>query len=74
MPQNRTSPSATDRPATGFHIDVIDLIERRPEYLRLSPVTYVLGIGYERMVNITSTLANRRILLNVQPHKPSVSR
>ena len=37
-------------------LEVVDfaLIEGRPEYLRLSPVTYVFGWLYERLVNATS--------------------
>ena len=55
----------------GFQVDTIDLIEKRPEYLRLSPVIYVVGIGYEKAVNFTPALANWRVLLIAQLRKPN---
>lgn len=47
----------------GLDVDRIDLIEGRPEYLRISAPTYILGLGYERLVNATDLLARFRILL-----------
>jgi SAM-dependent methyltransferase len=46
-------------------VDSVHLIEGRPEYLRLSPVTYVPGILYERIVNSTPLLARLRVVLMV---------
>jgi SAM-dependent methyltransferase len=60
--------------STGFQIDALDLIEKRPEYLRISPATYVLGICYERTVNATWLLANWRVLLISELRKPIVAR
>jgi SAM-dependent methyltransferase len=55
---------------SGLNIEMLELIEGRPEYLRLSPLTYLFGIVYERMVNLTSALANWRVLLIIQLRKP----
>ncbi|MBX9758775.1 MAG: class I SAM-dependent methyltransferase [Beijerinckiaceae bacterium] len=52
--------------ATGFAIESIDRIEGRPEYMRISGPTYMLGAAYERAVNATDLLARFRILLIAQ--------
>lgn len=44
-------------------IQEVRLIESRPEYLRINPVTYVVGILYERLVNRFDTLSRFRVLL-----------
>lgn len=49
--------------ATGFSVASIERVEGRPEYLRLSAPTYVIGYLYERCVNSTSWLAGMRVLL-----------
>lgn len=49
--------------ATGFHVQSVELIEGRPEYLRLFPLTYALGIIYERTVNSTQFLSSVRVLI-----------
>jgi hypothetical protein len=46
-------------------VSSVDLIEGRPEYLRLSPITYAPGILYERIVNSTPLLARLRVVLMV---------
>ena len=48
---------------TGFAVEQLSLIEGRPEYLRLSPVTYFGGLAYERLVNASRHLECLRILL-----------
>ncbi|MDH4980676.1 class I SAM-dependent methyltransferase [Hyphomicrobium sp. D-2] len=48
---------------TGFAVENIELIEGRPEYLRMHPITYAAGLAYERTVNISRLLSNYRILL-----------
>ena len=56
---------------SGFDILSIDRIEGRPEYMRLSWITYLLGAAYERVVNSTNSLAMFRILLIgalIKPH------
>ena len=54
----------------GLSVDQIDLIEGRPEYLRMSVPTNVIGLGYERLVNATDLLARFRILMIAQVSKP----
>lgn len=49
--------------ATGFEVEAIELIEGRPEYLRIHPATYVVGLAYERLVNSLPVLADIRIVL-----------
>jgi len=56
--------------ASGLEIDRIELIEGRPEYLRLTAITYVAGLLYERAVNMTGLLSGLRILLIVSLKKP----
>ncbi len=49
--------------AHGFDTWEVDLIEGRPEYLRLTAFTYLFGIVYERIVNMTDAFSGVRILL-----------
>lgn len=55
--------------ASGFEVVVIERIEKRPEYMRISAPTYVAGAVYERLVNTTSLLASLRVLLIGQLRK-----
>lgn len=48
---------------SGFAVERIELIEGRPEYLRMMAPSYVIGILYERLVNRFECLATFRILL-----------
>lgn len=57
--------------ATGFGVENLSLIEGRPEYLRLTPVTYFGGLAYERLVNASRHLACLRILLIVELRRPT---
>ena len=57
---------------TGFKIDQIQHIEGRPEYLRISAVTYLAGAAYERLVNASSALQSLRIILIGTLRKPSL--
>ena len=50
------------------------LTESRPEYLRLSAPTYLVGVAYERLVNATDALRDLRILLMGDLEKPKASR
>jgi SAM-dependent methyltransferase len=54
----------------GFDLPRIDRIEGRPEYLRMTFVTYLFGIAYERFVNSSNLLSKWRILLIAELHKP----
>lgn len=59
---------------SGLRVERLELIERRPEYLRLHPATYVLGRAYEALVNSTEALAAFRILLVAELSKPAEAR
>jgi SAM-dependent methyltransferase len=47
----------------GFVPYKIDLVEGRPEYLRINSILYLIGIFYERLVNSTSFLEPFRVIL-----------
>jgi SAM-dependent methyltransferase len=55
---------------TGFIFRRIELIESRPEYLRITALSYLFGIAYERLVNRFDSLARFRILLIADLQKP----
>jgi len=59
------SRSAIERLAkeTGFVVHSFDLIEGRPEYMRMSMFTYLVGFLYERLVNAVPLLAPLRVLI-----------
>jgi SAM-dependent methyltransferase len=67
------SPRAVTRFArsTGFSVESIRLYEGRPEYLRITSPTYLVGLLYERLVNATSAFAGFRILLIARMRKPA---
>lgn len=50
---------------SGLYLESIELIEGRPEYLRVTFITYLFGLLYERLVNSVPLLARFRILLVV---------
>lgn len=54
---------------TGFVVDRVDRIESRPEYMRMTPLTYLVGATYERIVNLTPLLEKFRVLLVAELHK-----
>ena len=54
---------------TGYRVAELELVEGRPEYLRFSVPTYLVGWLYERLVNSTALLADLRILLIGQLEK-----
>jgi len=56
---------------TGLKVQKIELIEGRPEYLRMSAITYLLGWIYEQLVNRIEHLVKFRILLVVELYKPA---
>lgn len=56
--------------AAGLEVAAIERIESRPEYLRMTWVTYLPGILYERLVNSMNLLSGLRILLMGQLRKP----
>lgn len=54
----------------GLTVESVNRIEGRPEYLRISAPTYLLGLAYERTVNATPLLEPFRILLVGTLKKP----
>lgn len=54
----------------GFQIKSTELIEGRPEYLRMSAITYIFGWLYEKLVNSTDFLDMFRVLLVIEMKKP----
>jgi SAM-dependent methyltransferase len=48
---------------SGFRIVAIEAVEGRPEYLRITAPSYLLGWAYERVVNATPKLAGLRVVL-----------
>lgn len=46
-----------------LRISRINLLEGRPEYLKINPFLYLLGLFYERIVNSVSIFSFARILL-----------
>jgi hypothetical protein len=55
----------------GLSVESVRLVEGRPEYLRMSAATYLLGLAYERAVNACKALAPFRILLIAVFAKPA---
>lgn len=49
--------------AAGLAVVATELIEGRPEYLRMSSATYLAGLFYERLVNSSRHLSRFRVLL-----------
>ena len=56
--------------ASGLVIERLSHIEGRPEYLRMTWPTYVVGALYERLVNSTELFAMFRVLLLGELRKP----
>jgi SAM-dependent methyltransferase len=48
---------------SGLELQNLERIEGRPEYLRISAVSYPLGILWERIVNASQALAFLRVIL-----------
>jgi len=65
------SPGAVRRQAAmaGFEVEGIRLSEGRPEYLRMTFPTYLLGLVYERLVNGIPLLSRFRVLMIVRLRK-----
>jgi SAM-dependent methyltransferase len=67
------SPGAVGRCAAsaGFEVERIRLYEGRPEYLRMTSMTYLIGLLYERLVNAIPAFSRFRILLIARLRKPA---
>ncbi len=48
---------------SGLVVDEVELIEKRPEYLRFSALTYLAGWAYEKLVNRVSCLSGFRVVM-----------
>ena len=57
--------------AAGLIVERIALVEGRPEYLRIAAPFYLLGIAYERIVNLSDRFSRFRILLIGILRKPA---
>jgi len=57
--------------SAGLTVDRLERIEGRPEYLRITWPTYLVGAAYERLVNAFKIFEMFRILLIVQLRKPA---
>ena len=55
---------------TNFAVEKIELIEGRPEYLRIAWPTYMLGLLYEKIVNSSELFSNLRSVLIARMRKP----
>ena len=55
----------------GLVLERVDRVEGRPEYLRMTWPTYVVGLVYERLVNSAEMFAPLRILLVGSLRKPT---
>ena len=53
----------------GLSVETIEIVEGRPEYLRMTPITYLAGFAYERAVNATPLLERFRIVMFVELRK-----
>jgi SAM-dependent methyltransferase len=50
----------------GLELVALQTVEGRPEYLRMWPITYLVGHLYERLVNRFEALAGARVILIVE--------
>lgn len=55
---------------SGMNLEDLVRIEGRPEYLRFSAPTYLVGTIYERIVNATRLLSPIRVVLLMKIRKP----
>lgn len=46
-----------------FAVESLELVEGRPEYLRINFLMYLLGILYEKLVNLNELFCNYRVVL-----------
>jgi SAM-dependent methyltransferase len=59
------TPAAISRfaDASGLKIIKLDVVEGRPEYMRMTWLTYFAGLLYERLVNATKLLSGLRVVI-----------
>ena len=58
---------------SGLRLQHVELVEGRPEYLRISALTYVAGWAYERTVNAFDALEPFRVVLIAELRKPPIT-
>lgn len=58
---------------SGFEVRQVRIVEGRPEYLRISGFTYLMGLLYERMVNSSNVFEGFRCVIYCQLEKPEVA-
>lgn len=70
------SESAVERHAVeaGFLVAHIELVEKEPSYMAFSRLAFLLGVGYERLVNSSHALRSLRSAMFVVLRKPPVDR
>lgn len=56
--------------SAGLEVVRMELVECRPEYMRISAPTYLLGAAYERVVNCWEGFSGMRILIIAEFRKP----
>lgn len=71
---NRPRDIDADASHVGLYAVEYRLMEDRPEYLRLTAITYPVGILYERIVNASDALNGFRIVLMGRLVKPTSKR
>jgi len=49
--------------AAGLELIRLNIVEGRPEYLRMTGLTYVVGLIYEKLVNVTDLLSVFRVVI-----------
>jgi SAM-dependent methyltransferase len=54
----------------GLEVESLSLVEGRPEYLRISVLTYLAGWIYERLVNASGLLSPFRVVILAVMRKP----
>ncbi len=54
----------------GLELENLELVEGRPEYLRMTPFTYLVGWLYERLVNSIPALKGFRVVLLATCRRP----
>lgn len=59
--------------SAGLILREVRLLEGRPEYLRLTVPTYLMGCAYERLVNSLASLENFRVVLIAIFEKPDAA-
>jgi hypothetical protein len=49
--------------SAGLELERLEHVDGRPEYMRLTPVTYAVGAAYERLLRLPALAALRTVLI-----------